>query len=44
MKGEIFMIEKVISNWKKAQDAGVYLPCPRCGKLCMDEEVQHEMH
>lgn len=32
------MIEKVISNWKKAQDAGVYLPCPRCGKLCMDEE------
>lgn len=32
------MIEKVISNWKKAQDAGVYLPCPRCGQLCMDEE------
>ena len=32
------MIEKVITNRKKAQDAGVYLPCPRCGKLCMDEE------
>lgn len=32
------MVEKVISNWKKAQDAGVYLPCPRCGKICMDEE------
>lgn len=32
------MIQKVICNWKQAQDAGVYLPCPRCGKLCMDEE------
>lgn len=32
------MVNKVISNWKKAQDAGVYLPCPRCGGLCMDEE------
>lgn len=32
------MIERVITNWKKAQDAGVYLPCPRCGRLCMGEE------
>ena len=32
------MVGKVIANWKKAQDVGVFLPCPRCGRLCMDEE------
>ena len=32
------MVDKVIANWKKAQDVGVLLPCPRCGRLCMDEE------
>lgn len=33
------MIEKIIENWKKAQDAGAWLPCPRCGNLSMREET-----
>lgn len=31
------MTEKIINNWKKAQNFGVSLPCPRCGKYCMNE-------
>lgn len=33
------MYEMIIENWSKAQDAGINLPCPRCGKLKMDKVV-----
>ena len=29
----------IINNWAKAQKAGAWLPCPRCGKLTMKEAL-----
>lgn len=34
------MINKILENWKKAQQAGAMLPCPRCGGA-MDEKITH---
>ena len=31
--------ENIIKNWSKAQKAGALLPCPRCGKMKMKEDV-----
>ena len=33
------MVNKIIDNWYKAQKAGAWLPCPRCGKLTMKEDL-----
>lgn len=33
------MENKLIENWAKAQKAGAWLPCPRCGKLTMKEDL-----
>ncbi len=33
-------IEEIIRNWSKAQDAGCILPCPRCGKIAMNEHIE----
>lgn len=33
------MTTKIIENWAKAQNAGALLPCPRCGKLTMKEDL-----
>lgn len=33
------MVEKIIENWRKAQKAGAWLPCPRCGCLTMKESL-----
>lgn len=33
-------IEEIIRNWSKAQDAGCVLPCPRCGKIAMNERIE----
>ena len=33
------MKNKIIENWAKAQKAGAWLPCPRCGKLTMKEAL-----
>ena len=31
--------EQMIANWKIAQDAGAWLPCPRCGCLSMHKDI-----
>lgn len=31
--------ENIIENWSKAQKAGAVLPCPRCGKMKMKDDV-----
>lgn len=31
--------ENIIKNWSKAQTAGALLPCPRCGKMKLKEEL-----
>lgn len=31
--------ENIIKNWSKAQKAGAVLPCPRCGKMKIKENV-----
>ena len=36
MKAEF---ENIIKNWSKAQTAGAVLPCPRCGKMKLKEEL-----
>jgi len=33
------MTDKIIENWSIAQKAGAWLPCPRCGKLTMKEDL-----
>jgi len=35
------MIDKIIENWKKAQESGAWLPCPRCGLMRMDENLHN---
>ena len=35
------MIDKIIENWQKVQKSGAWLPCPRCGKLTMKENLLH---
>ena len=35
------MIDKIIENWKKAQESGAWLPCPKCGLMRMDEVLHH---
>ena len=34
------MVEKIIENWSKAQRSGAWLPCPRCGLLRMNENLE----
>ena len=34
------MIDKIIENWSKAQKSGAWLPCPRCGLLRMNENLE----
>lgn len=31
---------EIISNWRKAQEAGAIMPCPRCGEMSMRENVR----
>lgn len=31
--------ENIIKNWSRAQTAGALLPCPRCGKMKLKEEL-----
>lgn len=31
--------ENIVENWSKAQKAGAVLPCPRCGKMKMKDDV-----
>lgn len=31
--------ENIVENWNKAQKAGAVLPCPRCGKMKMKDDV-----
>lgn len=33
------MLNKILENWAKAQKAGAWLPCPRCGQLTMKEDL-----
>lgn len=33
--------EEILKNWVIAQNAGAYLPCPRCGRLIMDPVLAH---
>lgn len=33
------MVDKILENWSKAQKAGAWLPCPRCGLLAMKPEL-----
>ena len=33
------MLNKIIENWALAQKSGVWLPCPRCGKLTIKEDL-----
>lgn len=32
-------INDIITNWKMAQESGATLPCPRCGKMTMKDNV-----
>lgn len=34
------MVDKIIENWSKAQKSGAWLPCPRCGLLRMNENLE----
>lgn len=33
-------IEEIIINWCMAQNVGCILPCPRCGKMTMNERIE----
>ncbi len=35
-----YEIENIVKNWSKAQKAGALLPCPRCGKMKLKNELE----
>ena len=32
-------VTEIIANWRKAQESGAVLPCPRCGRMTMKENL-----